>query len=85
MGRRKILSAKHETDEETRTCGKIVGPIGCIEHIVDFGYGADALGEGIFASYEWIEHEKRIVAIGYVLVFDYEIVGIVGDRIIVID
>ena len=85
MGRRKNLSTKHETDEETRTCGKIVGPIGCIEHIVDFGNCTDALGEGIFASYEWIEHEKRIVAIGYVLVFDYEIVGIVGDRIIVID
>ena len=85
MGRRKILSAEHEPDEETRTCGKIVGPIGCIEHIVDFGYGADALGEGIFASYEWIEHKKWIVAIGYVLVFDYEIVGIVGNRIIGVD
>ena len=85
MGREKSLSAKHETDEETRTCGKIVGPIGCIEHIVDFGHDTDALGERIFASYEWIEHKKWIMAIGYVLVFDYEIVGIVGDRIIVID
>ena len=77
MGKEKSLSTKHETNEETRTCGEIVCPIGCVEHIVDFSHNTNTLGKRIFASYKRIEYKKRIVAIGYILIFDHEIVRIV--------